>query len=1418
MLSELDFSRPGLYKEFYPYQWIQGDYNGDGKTDIGIFSITDPEWHFALSTGTVPDLPVRVSNGTGGVYRFEYANSSGFDNTGGDGVPDLPVNYRVCTKMTVSDGAGNEVVTKYGYSGGYAFSRFIGGFRETDFFGFSNFTVTDALGGKQTSYYHNTPYGNFLWNRALAGAVKQTVFTGADGVEYRRQDYSYRIHELGESGQHQKSCVAENSCVDTFRDRVLFESSESEMQFAETGYALISKTERSVDRFADGVRSQSTDTNITEFETDETTNTQVVKLRKEHAGSENETTARFTYDFNFNPVSEETEYTGGVLQEPAPRRIFREYDIYGNMISETDRSGSPERKTAIEYDSELHQFVTSKKLFAPEPLITRFEYDYGSAFGKVMSASGPGSQQSFTAYDSQGRICSQCEVISEEKRRLSEFVYRHDAFPLSAHVTLFTGSGDPDIEKAVYGDGCGRVLHSVKSAGNGRHVKSGLTTYDALGRVTRRSRADWCSADELEEYHPHRGEKHPTLTEYDYAGRAVKITLPETSPEDGPAVTSFEYIYGNPWAVTERTGRRTRKTVTNSRGLLLYVTDSGTGDDGRFVEASMGFAYDQAGRRIKRMDLNGAAMSAQVEPSLFAAGARDSSGNCISQWRYDGFGRPVETSCPDTGYTRFEYNAYGENSAVIDARGLRSEMDYDCLGRVTESRAPSHAGTDVIETTRFIYGGAESPGNTAGRLAAIIGPFQRKDFCYDETGRVIRETRTFTDPLSGDQPGLSFTTRFEYDLQGRLTAVDYPRDPRTASGIRAEYTLGSAGAESVRVISSGKKRDVIERIAYSEDGQLESIERGNGTESTYSYDARGRLTGILSTTESNGMTRKLEDVNYTLRNDNSVASIVNFSELRPGGAAGTQVSHRYSYDGLNRLVAGEGVLKSSDSLEARKYSHSYGYTANGNMISRSASASGPEGTRHEEMTCSYSGGGHALTEISSATGGSVMRYDASGNMVYQSSAGDGTRRLEYDASSRIRKVIDDSSGIAAGEYHYDEQGFRIRKLITDTAGKSPHMEVLSPSMYFALEQSVPDGLHDSPGTMCSVNHLYLNGIRIAAVAANGDARFYLTDHLDSVKLVVDDNGLPVSKTEYLPFGGSWFSEGAAKYRPKFNSQETDRESGLIFFNARHYDAGLCRFVTADSVVPYEDDTQSWNRYSYCRNNPVGFGDPSGNIDVEQIADRSIMTVREALEYNDRYHSEQTINSFKTSNCLKTIYHAASAGVSKAALLVAPKNLSEFREMMFVGGISWSRAGRGGGKGIKHNKSIAKPKADFYVKPNGDVVPSTGYRALNQPAIDSALKGNIMSKGETTYFTFNDLSRFNRNEVKNLLQLPSSPSHYGKFDTLQIINNITIPKGKWGTGFNLEPICKTMPQWGKGGGTQAVTSKFINNFQLFELKK
>ena len=58
----------------------------------------------------------------------------------------------------------------------------------------------------------------------------------------------------------------------------------------------------------------------------------------------------------------------------------------------------------------------------------------------------------------------------------------------------------------------------------------------------------------------------------------------------------------------------------------------------------------------------------------------------------------------------------------------------------------------------------------------------------------------------------------------------------------------------------------------------------------------------------------------------------------------------------------------------------------------------------------------------------------------------------------------------------------------------------------------------------------------------------------------------------------------------------DRESGYYFYNARHYDPEIARFVTADNIIPYENETQSWNRFSYVRNNPILYKDPTGHFE------------------------------------------------------------------------------------------------------------------------------------------------------------------------------------------------------------------------------
>ncbi len=101
----------------------------------------------------------------------------------------------------------------------------------------------------------------------------------------------------------------------------------------------------------------------------------------------------------------------------------------------------------------------------------------------------------------------------------------------------------------------------------------------------------------------------------------------------------------------------------------------------------------------------------------------------------------------------------------------------------------------------------------------------------------------------------------------------------------------------------------------------------------------------------------------------------------------------------------------------------------------------------------------------------------------------------------------------------------------------------------------------------------------------------------------------------------------------------------------------------------------------------------------------------------------------------------------------------------------------------------------------------------------------MSKNGDTYFTFDNLEGKSAMQIKSILQIPYIPAYYGKFDTLQIIDDIRIPMEDWGRGTKLEPITKYFGKnnpngdnFGNGGATQAVTKTPIKEFKLKETSK
>ncbi|MBI3621122.1 MAG: RHS repeat-associated core domain-containing protein [Nitrospirae bacterium] len=148
-------------------------------------------------------------------------------------------------------------------------------------------------------------------------------------------------------------------------------------------------------------------------------------------------------------------------------------------------------------------------------------------------------------------------------------------------------------------------------------------------------------------------------------------------------------------------------------------------------------------------------------------------------------------------------------------------------------------------------------------------------------------------------------------------------------------------------------------------------------------------------------------------------------------------------------------------------------------------------------------------------------------------------------------------------------------------------------------------LYECTQTGACTRYVFAGDDRIAMRTSAGDFNYYHTDHLGISTIITKGNdptpsdpspkGSVTQTLLYEPYGKIRASTSTVDVHHKFTGQERDDSTGLDFFQARYYSPGMHRFISPDSIVPSYADPQSLNRYSYVRNNPVLYTDPSGHI-------------------------------------------------------------------------------------------------------------------------------------------------------------------------------------------------------------------------------
>ena len=119
-----------------------------------------------------------------------------------------------------------------------------------------------------------------------------------------------------------------------------------------------------------------------------------------------------------------------------------------------------------------------------------------------------------------------------------------------------------------------------------------------------------------------------------------------------------------------------------------------------------------------------------------------------------------------------------------------------------------------------------------------------------------------------------------------------------------------------------------------------------------------------------------------------------------------------------------------------------------------------------------------------------------------------------------------------------------------------------------------------------------------------DSLYYVvSDHLGNWNMVLDEDKNTVQQTHFDPWGNRmsytawntkqtqiWFT-----FDRGFTGHEHYDFVHVINANARLYDPVIGRFFSPDPFVQAHDFTQSFNRYSYCMNNPMMYSDPDGEF-------------------------------------------------------------------------------------------------------------------------------------------------------------------------------------------------------------------------------
>ena len=616
--------------------------------------------------------------------------------------------------------------------------------------------------------------------------------------------------------------------------------------------------------------------------------------------------------------------------------------------------------------------------------------------------------------------------------------------------------------------------------------------------------------------------------------------------------------------------------------------------------------------------------------------SRDGNLHARKQWLYhvyDNHGNLLRQNLLNYDISREQLQSRYETLVdnLLPVLGGTTDMDipYDSDGGATLSRKLAHyvfgnveyseTATGFVETAwtapvDMAYRGVGFPGTplqdpkglkTYEKLA-VLGDdageprYVERTYFYDYKKRLMQVVER------NPEGGISRTS-YDYDLVGNVVRYKELRQPYAGADedmVTASYVYDNRRRLIREVRALNYENSVAVDYEYDDLGKLiGKTTRNGGLNTTMAYNLQGWQTDMQVTDSGSPLFDthlRYYDPQYGETTPSYAGNISEWT-WRQGGES-DENTYAFTYDSHSRLTDTDQYINGEFDNQFVEDYMSYDYNGNIKFLKRYEHGilknyyvyryNGNQLTALDDLSASSPVTSSWITPASSAALGDpdptpdpavpvIPRdtiysgvgyvYDSAGNVLYDSHTG---LNLRYNDLNLIEKVMHGDTIVA--KYSYLSDGTKLSA--TDSAGNG---------LYYSGSL-----IYTKHGAALTMESCAFTGGRFVATATGVEARYFVTDHLGSVRAVVNDEGEVLERNDYYPFGSRWDDGLLSDNRYRYNGKEAQAflNNPYLDYGARQYDSDGAVWLGKD---PLSEKYYPISPYVFCVNNPIKYMDVDG---------------------------------------------------------------------------------------------------------------------------------------------------------------------------------------------------------------------------------